>query len=178
MSAQTHRLLVIAAAAASSGGLFAQTRPPSPSAEDQLRQQIAELQTETGLARPAEVIDPLRALALLYEEGRDYALASAALEEARYVARVHNGLTSADEALLLRQQIRSEKAMGLHERAWDLEQDMVTIARHHHEDIRMLPIFRELADDRLGVIEQVRNGERPPMIYAGCYNGEPLPPYD
>ena len=177
MSTQTQWLLVIAAAAAAvSGGLFAQTRPPS--VEEQLHQQIAELQTETGLARPAEVIDPLRALALLYEEGGDYALASATLEEARYVARVHNGLTSADEALLLRQQVRSEKAMGLHDRAWDLEQDMLTIARHHHDDIRMLPIFRELADERLGVIEQVRDGERPPLIYAGCYNGEPLPPYD
>jgi hypothetical protein len=42
----------------------------------------------------------------------------------------------------------------------------------------MLPIFRELADDRLSAIEQVNAGERPPMIYAGCYNGERLPPYD
>ena len=175
MSTQTQRLLVIAAATtAVSGGLYAQARPPS--AEEQLRQQIAELQTETGLARPAELIDPLRALALLYEEGEDYALATATLEEARYVASVHNGLTSADEALLLRQQIRSEKGLGLYERAWDLQQDMVTIARQHHDDIRMLPIFRELADERLGLIEQVRDSERPPMIYAGCYNGEPLPP--
>src|SRR5262245_56293194 len=164
MSAQTHRLLVIASAAAAvSGGLFAQARPPNP--EEQLRQQIAELQTEAGLARPVEVIDPLRALALLYEENGDYALASATLEEARYVARVHNGLTSADEALLLRQQIRSEKALELYDRAWDLEQDMLTIARQHHDDIRMLPIFRDLADERLGLIEQVRDGERPPMIY-------------
>ncbi|HEY3517928.1 MAG TPA: hypothetical protein VGL98_12850 [Gammaproteobacteria bacterium] len=178
MSAQTYRLLVTAAAAAVSAGLFAQPNRPSTSTEEQLRQQIAELQTETGLARPAEVIDPLRALALLYEEEGDFALASATLEEARYVTRVHNGLTSADEALLLRQQVRSEKALGLHERAWDLEQDMVTIARHHHEDIRMLPIFRELAENRLDVIEKVARSERPPMIYAGCYNGEPLPPYD
>ena len=177
MSTQTQRLLVIAAAtAAVCGGLFAQAR--APSTEEQLRQEIAELQTETGLARPAEVVDPLRALALLYEEDGDYALASATLEEARYVTRVHNGLTSADEALLLRQQVRSEKALGLYDRAWDLEQDMLTIARQHHDDIRMLPIFRELADERLGLIEQVRDSERPPMIYAGCYNGEPLPPYD
>ena len=68
MSTKTQRLLVIAAASgAVSGGLFAQPRPPS--AEEQLRQQIAELQTETGLARPAELLDPLRALAVLYEEG-------------------------------------------------------------------------------------------------------------
>ena len=179
MSAQTHRLLVTAtAAAAVSCGLFAQPGGPSTSAEEQLRKQIAELQTQTGLARPAEVIDPLRALALLYEEDGDYALASATLEEARFVTRVHEGLTSADEALLLRQQIRSERALGLHERAWTLERQMVTTARGHHDDIRMLPIFRELADDRLDLIEKVGAGERPPTIYAGCYNAEPLPAYD
>jgi hypothetical protein len=164
--------------ALATSGLLAQPGRTSTNREAQLRQQIGELQTETGLARPEGVIDPLRALALLYEEDGDHARATATLEEARYVARVHNGLTSAEEALLLRQQIRSEKALGLHERAWDLEQEMVTTARHHHDDIRMLPIFRELAEDRLAVIDKVSLGERPPMIYAGCYNGEPPPPYD
>ena len=179
MSARTNRLLATAAAAAAVlGGLFAQPEVASTSREEQLRQQIAELQTEAGLARPEGVIDPLSALAVLYEEAGDHALASATLEEAKYVARIHNGLTSADEALLLQQQIRSEQALGLHERVWDLQQEMVTAARHHHDDIRMLPIFRELAEERLDLIEKVRVGERPPMIYAGCYNGEPLPPYD
>ena len=175
---RTNRLLVTAAASAAlSGGLFAQPELASIDPEEQLREQIAELQAEAG-HRPAGLVDPLRALAVLYQENGDDALALAALEEARYVTRIHHGLTSADEALLLRQQIRSEKALGNHERVWDLEQDMVTMARQHHDDIRMLPIFRELADDRLGVIEKVRAGERPPMIYVGCYNDAPLPPYD
>ena len=34
------------------------------------------------------------------------------------------------------------------ERVLTLELEMVTLARQHHDDIRMLPIFRELADDR------------------------------
>jgi hypothetical protein len=55
---------------------------------------------------------------------------------------------------------------------------MVTIARRHHDDSRMLPIFGELAADRSDIIDQVRDGERPPMIYLGCYYGAPLPPYD
>ncbi len=175
---RTNRLLVTAAAfAALSGGLFAQPELASIDSEAQLREQIAELQAEGG-QRPAGLVDPLRALAALYQEDGDDALALATLEEARYVIRIHNGLASADEVLLLRQQIRSEKALGNHERVWDLEQDMVTMARQHHDDIRMLPIFRELADDRLGVIDKVRAGERPPMIYVGCYNDAPLPPYD
>jgi len=174
MSMRTISLLVITAV---SGALCAQPEIASIDSEVQLREQIAELQAEGG-QRPASLVAPLRALAALYQEDGDEALALAALEEARYVIRIHNGLASADEALLLRQQIRSEKALGNHERVWDLEQDMVTTARQHHDDIRMLPIFRELADDRLGVIDKVRAGERPPMIYVGCYNTAPLPPYD
>ena len=179
MSTRANRLLAVAAAAAAgSNGLFAQFDLASHAPEQQLREHIAELQAEAGLARPAGLIDPLRALAVLHQEAGDHALALAALEEARFVTRVHQGLTSADEALLLRQQIRSEKALGNHERVWELEQDMVTTARRHHDDVRMLPIFRELADDRLSVIEKVRVGERPPMIYVGCYKDGPLPPYD
>ena len=177
MSTRTNTLLV--AAVSASGGLVAHPEHASTSSEQQLRAQIAELQTEAGLARPEALVDPLRALALLYEEDGDHAFATATLEEARHVVRVHQGLTSAEEALLLRQQVRNEKALELHERAWDLEQKMVTMARQHHDDIRMLPIFRELAEDRLAVIEKVQNGERPPMVYAGCYNGvTTLPPYD
>jgi hypothetical protein len=170
--------LIVALLSFAAGGALAQPEGTGVAREEQLRAQIAALQSETGVARPAELLDPLRALALLYEEAGDHALAIVPLEEARHVARVHNGLTSADEALLLRQQVRNEKALGLHGRAWNLEQDMVAIARHHLDDPRMLPIFRELAEDRLAAIERVDAGERPPMIYAGCYNAVPLPPYD
>ncbi|HJR70549.1 MAG TPA: hypothetical protein VKA43_10950 [Gammaproteobacteria bacterium] len=151
---------------------FATTDP-----QTELVERIAELRAEGG-PTPASVIEPLRALALQHQESGDHALAIVALEEARYVTRVHRGLTSADEALLLRQQIRSEKELGDHERVWNLEQDMVTIARQHHDDIRMLPIFRDLAEDWSGVIEEVRAGGRPPMIHIGCYYGALLPPYD
>jgi hypothetical protein len=170
--------LIVAFSSFAAGAVLAQPEDTGVAREEQLRVQIAALQSETGLARPAELLDPLRALALLYEEAGDHALAIVPLEEARHVARVHNGLTSADEALLLRQQVRNEKALGLHGRAWNLEQDMVAIARHHLDDPRMLPIFRELAEDRLAAIHQVDAGERPPLIYAGCYNSAPLPPYD
>src|SRR5688572_21560591 len=153
MGTPTNRLLVAAAAAlAASGILWAQPERADDGSEAQLRLEIAELQADTGLARPAELVEPLRALAALHQEAGNHTLALAALEEARFVTRVHQGLASANEALLLRQQILSEKALGNHERVWELEQDMVTTARQHHDDVRMLPIFRELVDDRLGVI--------------------------
>ena len=177
------KLLVAAAASAAalvaSGTVFAQPVLELATIDPQVElvQRIAELRAEGG-PTPANVIEPLRALALQYQENGDHSLAIVALEEARHVTRVHQGLTSADEAVLLRQQIRSEKERGDHQRVWDLEQDMVTIARQHHDDGRMLPIFRDLAEDWSRVIEGVRAGERPPMIYLGCYYGAPLPPYD
>jgi hypothetical protein len=176
-----NKLLGAAAAACVASGaalaqpeveLFATTDP-----EKQLMDRMTELRAQGG-PTAAGLIEPLRAVALLYQENGDDALAALAFEDARYVTRVHQGLASAEEALLLRQQIRSELRLGRNERARALEQEMVTIARRHHDDVRMLPIFRELVDDRLALIEEVRAGRRPRMIYVRCYNGEPLPPYD
>src|SRR5688572_21074616 len=111
MGTPTHRLFVtVAAGTALSGGLYAQSEFAATAPEAQLVEQIAEMRAEGG-GRPVGLIDPLRALALLYEEAGDHALAIVALEQARDVTRVHQGLSSADEALLLRQQIRSEKAL-------------------------------------------------------------------
>jgi tetratricopeptide (TPR) repeat protein len=169
MSAPINRLLATAAAAvAVSVGLCAQPELASTSSAEQLRRQIAELQAEGG-PTPAALIEPLRALALLHEENGDHALAIAALEEARHVTRVHEGLSSANEALLLRQQIRSDKALGIHPRVWEHEQEMVTIARQNHDDIRMVTVFRELAEDRSDALEEYRAGGFPPEIELGCY---------
>jgi hypothetical protein len=179
MSTRTTTLLVAAAAAAISSGivvaqpeLFATT-----DAQIQLVQQITESRAAEG-PTAAGAIEPLRGLALLYQEDGNDALAIGVLEEARHVTRVHHGLSSADEALLLRQQIRSEAALDSHERVWNLEQDMVTIARRHLDDIRMMPIFRDLAHDRSEVLEQYRAGYLPPEIYIGCYHAAPRARYD
>jgi hypothetical protein len=145
--------------------------------EDQFLDRITQLQAESG-GTPASSIEPLRALALFYQEDGSHALAVVAFEEARHVTRVHQGLAAADEALLLKQQIRSEEALGNHQRVWDLEQDMVTIARQHLGDVRMMPIFRELADDRLDVLARYYTGEIPPEVYLGCYYAASLPRYD
>jgi hypothetical protein len=163
-----NRLLVTTVAAGIYGAVLAQPDRAAIDLEQQLRRQIAELQAEGG-PTPAGLVEPLRALALLYEENGDQLLAIAALEEARHVTRVHEGLSSADEALLLRQQIRTEKALGNDDRVWSLEQDMVTIARQNHDDIRMAAVFRELAEDRADALEEYGGGGFPPEIELGCY---------
>jgi tetratricopeptide (TPR) repeat protein len=160
---------LIVAFSFTAGAVLAQSEGTGVAREEQLRGQIAALQSETGLARPAEIVDPLRALATLHEETGDHAFAAATLEEARYVARIHYGLASAEEALLLRQQIRNEKALGLHQRVWDLEQDMTTIAPQNHDDLRMVQVFRYLAEDRREALDEYRAGGFPPEIELGCY---------
>jgi hypothetical protein len=175
-----NKLLGTAAAAyVVSGAVWAQPElavtPTDP--EEQLVDRIGELRAEGG-PTPAAVIDPLRDLALLHESAGVHSLAIVAIEEARYVTRVHQGLFSADEAVLLQQQIRSEKALGNDQAVWDLQQDLVTIARQHHDDVRMLPIFRELAEDRSDALEQYRAGKMSPEIYLGCYYVRDSRPYD
>jgi hypothetical protein len=150
-----------------SGAVLAQT-DSAVDPKEQLLEEIAELRTEGG-PTPESAIDPLRDLARLDESAGEHASAIAALEEARHITRVHQGLSSADEALLLREQIRNEKALGNDRRVWDLEADMVAIARKHYDDIRMAPVFRELAEDRAAALEEYQAGGFPPEIELGCY---------
>ena len=175
MSTRTALLLVVAAVTAS-GGAFAQPRPFPVNPEQQLLEQIAALRAERG-PTTAGLLERMHILGLLYQESEDHARASVAFDEARYITRVHQGLSSADEALLLRQQIRSVEALGDLERAWNLEQDMLTIARQHLDNIRMVPIFRDLAEDRSAILSKVRAGKYPPEMYLGCYYAGPRPRY-
>jgi hypothetical protein len=172
MSARMNSCLV---AVVASGAVFAQPARQDP--QTALVAQIAELRAEAG-PMAAELIGPLHVLGLLYQESGDHVLAVAALEEARYVTRVHSGLSSVDEALLLRQQIRNEKALADPQRVWDHQHDMLTIARKHLDDVRTIPIFRDLAADRSEVLEKVRVGKLLPELYLGCYFGEARPRYD
>lgn len=164
------KIFVTAAAAVAAGVVGAQPALSFAATDAQaaLVEEIARLRAEGG-ANAAGAIDPLRALALQYQEAGDDALAIVILEEARHATRVNQGLTSADETLLMRQQIRSEKALGAYQRAWDLEQEMVTIARQHHDDIRMAQVFRGLAEGRADVLQRYREGHLPPEIHLGCY---------
>jgi tetratricopeptide (TPR) repeat protein len=174
-------LLVIAATAACGAALAQPTRQPVPvETEQRLLAQIDELRSEAGLHAEG-LIAPWGALGLLYQEAGDHRRAVVALEEARQVLRANRGLFSdtVDEALLLHQQVRSEKALGNGERAWNLQHDMIIIARKHLDDMRMLPIFLELVDDRTERLDEFSTTdykELPPGIYVPCGTGPQPPP--
>src|SRR5262245_48964376 len=173
MVTSSSRLLVIGAAAACGAALAQPARQPVPvEPEQRLVEQSDELQSEGGLHAEG-LIEPWGALGLLYQEAGDHRRAVVALEEARQVLRANRGLfsDSVDEALLMRQQIRSEKALGNGERAWNLQHDMIIIARKHLDDMRMLPVFLDLIDDRKERLDECSTTdykELPPGIYVPC----------
>jgi hypothetical protein len=123
------RFLGIAAASGAALGQPAAEDVPVES-EQRLLAQIEHVRAEQGSTAEG-LIAPLRGLALLHQEAGEHTSAIIALQEARQIVRARHGLFSAtvEEAELLRQQIRSEKALGTGDRAWGLQQELVTIAQ-------------------------------------------------
>jgi hypothetical protein len=167
------RIVVLAAFGWPSAGL-SQPAPESAAAERQ-RQIAGRIEQEEATNGPnAEgLISPLSALALLYRESGDERLAVAVIERIRHRVRVNYGLHSLEQAPLIRQLIASEEAFGNYETAWNLEQELVTLARRHPADLRIVPILREVADKRLDILRRFLAGEAPPQIILGCYYAWP-----
>jgi tetratricopeptide (TPR) repeat protein len=95
-----------------------------------------------------ELIAPLSELALAYQEADDRALASVTIERVRQVVRANYGLYSLAQAPLISQLIANEVSAGNHETAWELGDELLTLARRHPEDLRTVAIFREVTDQR------------------------------
>lgn len=174
MIASTIKLFLVVVAAAAGGAVCAQAAPENAPAEPEQRllERIDELRSEGGPTAEG-LIEPLRALALLSQESGDHALAVVALQEARHITRVRRGFsaTAIDQAQLLRQQIVSEKALGNSERVWNFQQELLKIAREHIDDLRMLPIFVELIDDRTELLEEFSTTDfldLRPGLYVPC----------
>jgi hypothetical protein len=149
---------------------FAQTES-SPAAHDPLQEtigRIQEIQSLEGGDSPL-LIEPLTALAVLYEESGDGALAIAAIERARRLVRVTHGLYSLDEAPLLRQLLVKERAAGNAEAAWKIEQDLLTLVAKNPGRLRTVPILRDIGDGRADVLRRYLAGQLPPEIVLGCY---------
>jgi len=140
-------------------------------AEDTLAQiadEILEAQTQGG-SYAKELIEPLMDLSFVYQEKGDYALELAALEQARQVVRANYGLSSLEQAPLMRQQIRAEESRGNFGEAWAIEQALLTLAKKHPDDARTAPIYHEIGDKRMDLRRSYLAGERPPQLTLGCY---------
>lgn len=158
-----------AAAACAATGAFAQELTSSVPG---VAGQVEEIQAARGMTSP-ELIGPLTSLGLVLREQEDLTLAAAAFERARHIVRVNFGLSSFEEAPLLRQLIQIEEAKGNAGAAWDLEQKLLGLI-HRHPGPRAAPLLEEIADKRTDVLRRYSAGEMPPQIMLGCYYAEPV----
>jgi hypothetical protein len=133
--------------------------------------QIETIQSLHGITSP-ELIGPLTNLGLILREQDDHDLAAAAFERARHVVRVNYGLSSFEEAPLLRQLVQIEEAKGNAAAAWNLEQKLLGLIERHPGP-RAAPMLKEIADKRADVLRRYSSGEMPPQIMLGCYYAQP-----
>src|SRR5262249_3384460 len=85
-----------------------------------LQHAIQASQVQAG-PNSADLIDPLKALGLLYQERREPFHAITALRQALEIVRFNYGLHSLEQAPLIRQMIEIAESSGDHKTAWDLE---------------------------------------------------------
>jgi tetratricopeptide (TPR) repeat protein len=121
-----------------------------------------------------ELIEPLTALGLAYQEHGEHALAVAALDRAYYLHRFNEGLHDLEQVPLVRRLIESERALGRFARAAELEERLLEIARRNRSDLRSVPIFREAAERQLALHERGEHGEGPVALGIGGFGSAPM----
>ncbi len=175
LALESHRSPHVTAVILAIGALALRTAfsQPEPAAapNDPVRATVArvqEIQSLEGIDSPA-LIEPLTALAVLYDEQGDDDLAVAAIERASRIVRGTYGLYSLKEAPLLRQLLVRERAAGNAEAAWRREQDLLRLVDKNPGSFETVPILRDVGDSRLDLLRRYVSGAIPPEIILGCY---------
>jgi tetratricopeptide (TPR) repeat protein len=154
--------------AAPAAGLAEAVSDPVAQREQGLIDRIAAEQSENG-PHSLPLVESFTELGQLYEDANLKAPAAAAFEQARGVIRANYGLSSLEEAPGLEALIRVEESMGYVEEPWELEQELLGLARANPDDLRAVPIYRELGDKRMAMLDRYLAGEFPPQLVLGCY---------
>ena len=145
---------------------------PSVSAEELLKitepllTSIAEEEARNG-PYSANLVEPLTALGLAYQENGEDVLALAVLDRALYLKRVNEGLFGMDQAPLLQRLIDSELAIGRVDSAEDLRGKLLELARRNRQDERGAAIFREAAELEADRYETYLREGLPPTFSIG-----------
>jgi hypothetical protein len=143
--------------------------------DDEQRRILVEIEAREGRDGPYSpaLLDQLKQLIVLYRENESAALALVVIERALQVVRANSGLYSLEQVPLLWQRLESEEALDNHAEVWELEQELLTLARRHLEDAQVVPMLRRVADRQMQVLGRVvYSGEIPPQVILGCYYDE------
>ncbi|HET7132771.1 MAG TPA: hypothetical protein VFJ95_11010 [Gammaproteobacteria bacterium] len=82
-----------------------------------------------------------------------------------------------EQAPLIRRLIAANKAIGDYESAWEIEQDLLTLAERYPNDLRTARILSDSAASRMDLLQRYDAGAAAPEIVLGCYYA-PVVPYD
>jgi hypothetical protein len=117
------------------------------------------------------LIQLLTELGVLYETEGQYALATAALEEARALVRANYGLHTLDQVPLLQQAFANQQALGNFAMVRALEEELLDLADRNPGDLRAAFIYRDAGRRRQEVLRQFLAGEAPSEVYTeGIYS--------
>jgi hypothetical protein len=125
-----------------------------------------------------QLLAPLTALSLHYEEIEDYTATDATIARVLQVIRANYGLYSLEQAPTIRRLMRHEEERGNAAAAWDLERELLRLAERHLDDPRTAQILRDSADKRLDILRGYDAGEYRPEIVLGCYYLDTVPVSD
>ncbi len=146
----------------------------APAADEAARRELELVQritTEQAANGPHSA--PLAALFVelgaFYEEANLNGPASAAFAEARGVVRANHGLSSLEEAPILEALLRIHETMGDVDQSWQLDHELLALARAHPKDLRTVAIYHEFGDKRIAMLERYLAGEFSPQLVLGCY---------
>lgn len=135
---------------------------------DGLAEEVEQILEENG-ALSMELLEPLTGLAVRYRESEDHVAALVVLERAMQVLRVNRGLHTLEQVPLLTLELGIEEARGNDPAVWALEQELLTLARRHPDDVRAAAVFAAIADRQMRTLDRYIAGEKPAGLYYGCY---------
>lgn len=139
---------------------------PAQSDEQKLLAEILEKESRNG-PHSEDLIGPLIELSALYRQ-TDNGLAVVVADRALEVVRASRGLSSLDQAPLLRDLIEFDEARGDYASAQYREHTLLALERKHPDDLRTIEIDRAIADKRMNLLSRYVAGEYPPQILHGC----------
>ncbi len=131
--------------------------------------EVEEIQSQQGPSA-AELIAPLTALALFYEENGDLVPAVAMIDRVLAVIRVNYGLHSLEQIPMTMRLVDIAEARGDIATAWALEEQLIELAERNPDDRRAVAVWKHFRDQRMDMLERYVAGELPPRMAFGCYH--------
>lgn len=155
------------------GRAAAASGEPSPGLADEAAAQrsaiearleaIDEAQSADGV-RAAALVDELTALAALYQEFGDHALAMEILDRALHVRRANAGLHSLEQVGIVEQLIASSRARGEYREYAALERRVAELANRNLDDPRAAHVLSAAADRQMDAFYDLLHDDAPPEI--------------